>query len=243
MSVDTPGERIKWALEQRGISAAQLGRHLGVTRGAVSQWWGKHGPASPHKKIQQISEYLNLHLDWLVTGRGEPLRENCEIAGSYEPSSANAVDIVGARLVGVAEGEAWRDGAPPYLRDTQQFAFEVRGSSANQTIIPGEYVICVDYRQARPAGPHQGDLVVVKKLRTTEYKIFIARLHYCEHTWELHYESNDSRWRHERPIRLSTDLTRDTFDECHIEIIGCVVGVFRANPHPLRGVIGRAGAG
>jgi transcriptional regulator with XRE-family HTH domain len=115
MSLDTPGERIKWALVQRGISAAQLGRHLGVTRGAVSQWWGKHGPASPHKKIQQISDYLNLRLDWLITGRGEPLRENCEIADSYESSSTNPVDIIGARLVGVAEAKVQSLQRPPSI--------------------------------------------------------------------------------------------------------------------------------
>jgi hypothetical protein len=76
---------------------------------------------------------------------------------------------------------------------------------------PGEYAICVEYRQVRPAGPQQGDLVVVKKRRgMNEHKIFIARLRYRENTWQLSYESNDPRWQQERPIRLSEDLTRDT---------------------------------
>jgi transcriptional regulator with XRE-family HTH domain len=231
--MNTPAERIKWALEQRGISAAELGHHLGVSRSAVSQWFSKRKPTSPLKRIEQVSNFLNLDLLWLLTGHGNPLRENSKKASSIGSGSARAVDIAGALLVGVAEGETWREGNPPKLRDAPRFAFEVRGISTNQTIIPGEYAICVDYRQARPAGPQQEDLVVVKKLRGNEYKIFIGRLHYREKTWELHYESHDPRWQRGRRILLSEDLTRDAIDHCDIEIIGYVLGVFRANPRPL----------
>ena len=242
----TPGEQIKWALEQRGVSAAEFGRQLGVTRSAVSQWWSESNPASPHKRAERISDCLNLNLDWLLTGRGEPLREDGQIAGSGKSGNsgpAEGIDIAGARLVGVAEGEVWREGCHPSIGDTHQFAFEVRGSSADRMINPGEYVICVNYRQARPAGPQPRDIVVAKKRRgATEYKIFIARLHYCEGTWELQYESNNTRWQQERPIRLSKDFTRDTFDQCHVEIVGYVLGALRVNQDPLFDVIGRAAA-
>ncbi|SRR5712691_1138725 len=254
MALDTPGERIKWALKERGISAARLGRHLGLTRGAVSQYWSKRKPIKPHGRIEQIAEFLNLSVEWLLTGRGEPLRESRDNPPSGESVPGNALAILGARLVGVAEGEAWREGGSvgeliaaasqadaaigptvqrPDLAGMPQFAFEVRGSCANQTIHSGEYALCAAYRRVRPAGPHPADLVVVEKRRgTNEYKLFIARLHYRQTTWELHYESNDRRWQQERPIRLSTDLMHDAADDCHIEIVGYVLGVFRANPQP-----------
>jgi hypothetical protein len=77
MAIDAVGRRFRWALRHRGVSAAELGRHLGVTRSAVSQWWATKNPTSPRAKIGQISELLNLSADWLLTGRGEPLHENC----------------------------------------------------------------------------------------------------------------------------------------------------------------------
>jgi hypothetical protein len=33
-------------------------------------------------------------------------------------------------------------------------------------------------------------------------------------------------------MRLSKDLARDTVDNCHVEIIGYILGVFRANHSP-----------
>ena len=230
--METPGERIKWALEQRGLSAAQLARDLGVTRSAVCQWWAKQKPTSPRRKLEQIAERLNLHIDWLLAGQGEPMCKSFEGADFHEPLT-DLLNIACPRIVGVIEGEAWRDGPHPNLCGSCQVAFEVRGSSASSTVHPGEYVICVDYQHIRPAGPHPGDLVVVKKRRgTDEYKIFVARLHYREKSWELHYEFNDLRWQHERPIRLSNDLAHDTIDHSPIEIIGYVLGAFRANPQP-----------
>jgi transcriptional regulator with XRE-family HTH domain len=258
MAIDAVGKRFRWALRHRGVSAAELGRHLGVTRSAVSQWWATKNPTSPRAKIGQISELLNLSADWLLTGRGEPLHENYGSAPSAEFAPTKGPDIAGGYVVGTAEAEAWRETPPtreliapddrgelpvdptqyrPNLAGLRQFLFEVRGSSANQTIHSGEYALCVDYRRMRPAGPQHGDLVVVKKHRgTNEYKIFVARLKYHEHAWELHYESNDPRWRHERPIRLAEDPTYDTVDNGHIEIVGYVFGVFRANPQPMFGV-------
>ena len=208
MALATPGERIRWALKQRGISAAAFARQLGLTRSAVSQWWSKCRPTLPHRRIERIAELLNVDADWLLTGRGSAPHANTNTA-SNEPSPANALDIVGVRLVGIAEGEVWREGAPTpemitaadqydctidqmlhdgKFTDLRPFAFEVRGRSANQTVYPGEYAICVDYRQVRPAGPQPADLVVVKKRRgVNEYKLFVARLRYRENTWELHY--------------------------------------------------------
>ena len=242
---ETPGERIKWALKQRRMSASELARRLGISRAAVSLWWGKQKPASPHKWFVQVSDLLNVRVEWLVTGRGEALRTNQNT--SLGPDDAGtSLDVAGARVIGVAEAEAWREGAATAdavvsarhvgeapLARPRPFAFEVRGTSINQTIASGEYALSVDYRQVRPAGPQHGDLAVVRKRRgRNEQKIFIARLHYRDGGWELHYESHDPRWQQQEPIRLSPQLTRDVNDDGPIDIIGYVFGVFRSNPRP-----------
>ena len=241
----TPGERIKWALGQRGMNASQLARHLGISRAAVALWWDKRKPASPHRRFIQVSDLLNVRVEWLVTGRGEALRTNLDTSPGPD-DAGTSLDVAGARVVGIAEAEAWREGAATpngtlvsarYVGEAplarlRQFAFEVRGTAINQTISPGEYALCVDYRQIRPTGPHQQDLVVVHKRRGNEHKIFVARLHYREHAWELRHESLDPRWQQHGPIRLSPELTRDVGDNGPIEIIGYVFGVFRCNPQP-----------
>ena len=74
------------------------------------------------------------------------------------------------------------------LRGLEQFAVEVRGHVCDQTIPAGSYAICVDYTLSRPGGPVEGDLVVVERRRGEEIKALIARLHFVQGSWELHYE-------------------------------------------------------
>jgi hypothetical protein len=198
----------------------------------VNLWWSKQKRTSPHKRLEQIAEVLSVRAEWLLTGRGEPLQDG-EPAVRHQAEPLEAIDVVGISVVGAVEGEAWREGRPPDLKGLSRFAFEVRGTSANRTIRPGEFVLCVDYRQARAPVPQHKDLVVVKKGRgTSEYKIFVARLHYFASGWELRFESNDPHWQ-ERSIRLSEDLSRDALDGDPIEIIGYVAGVLRADPQPM----------
>ena len=74
------------------------------------------------------------------------------------------------------------------LQGLEQFAVEVRGHVCDQTIPPGSFAVYVDYNLSRPAGPVEGDLVVVEKRRGGEIKALIARLHFVNGAWELHYE-------------------------------------------------------
>ena len=250
----TPGERIKWVLKQRRMSGSELARRLGLTRAAVALWWDPRKPASPYKRLTQVADILNVRVEWLFTGRGEMLLSNQDTAPGLAPAGAS-LDVAGARLIGIAEAEVWREGpsmpaglaralggavapragdAPPApSAPPQQFAVEVHGTSMNQTIAPGEYALCVDYRQFRPAGPQHGDLVVVRKRRGgNEHKIFIARLYFRDHGWELRYESHDPRWQQQAPVRLSPELSRDLGDDGATEIMGYVFGVFRREPKP-----------
>jgi transcriptional regulator with XRE-family HTH domain len=248
--MDTSGKRIKWVLEERQMSAAELARMLDLTRSAVAQWWAKDRPTSPMEHLRKIGELLHVSVHWLHTGEGNPW-----VGIDADPSNLpkGATDLGGARVLGIAEGEVWRAGkslndlflAPLSADDVmipamniagvQQFALEVRGTIANRTIQTGEYVMCMRYSEARFGGPQEGDLVVVEKTRKDgegdERKIMIGRMHFGRSGWEIAFESDDSRW---RPIKLSADLKQDAADHTTIDIFGLVLGIFRRVSRPTQ---------
>jgi hypothetical protein len=117
----------------------------------------------------------------------------------------------------------------PNLINVNQFALEVRGWSANLAADDGEYALCADYQGARPTGLQGGDLVVFEKRRRDEYKVMIARLHFVDNAWELHYQSDHPRWMQRKPVRLSEDRKRDINDPSvqEIEIIAFALGFYR----------------
>jgi len=250
--MDTPAKRIHWAIEQRGVGVRELARRLGVSPGLPSQWWRTAGRAtSPDSHLDQIAEILELNVDWLRYGRGDPFRS---LTDNQQELGA-ALDTNRARIIGVVEGEVWREGismretmvAPDGsgstlqvvsredLQGLEQFAVEVRGHVCDQTIPPGSFAVYVDYNLSRPAGPVEGDLVVVEKRRGGEIKALIARLHFVDGAWELHYESNDPRWQREAPIRLSEDRKRDLADRLSIDIVGHVRSFVSHDPRPRFG--------
>jgi transcriptional regulator with XRE-family HTH domain len=250
--MDTPAKRIQWALEQRGMGVRELARRLGVSPGLPSQWWRTGGRAtSPDSHLDQISEILNANVDWLRYGRGEPFRS---LARNQE-EVGGPLDTNRARIIGIVEGEVWREGismreamtaadndaatlqvvSREDLHGLEQFAVEVRGHVCDQTIPPGSFAVYVDYNLSRPAGPVEGDLVVVEKRRGGEIKALIARLHFDNGAWQLHYESNDPRWQQEKPIRLSEDCKRDVNDGLAIDIVGHVRSLVSQDPRPRFG--------
>ena len=250
--MDTPAKRIHWALEQRGMGVRELARRLGVSPGLPSQWWRTGGRAtSPDSHIDQISEILEVNVDWLRYGRGAPFRSLVR----SQQEVGTTLDTNCARIIGIVEGEVWREGVSMReamaaaesgaatlqvvsredLHGLEQFAVEVRGHVCDQTIPPGSFAVYVDYNLSRPAGPVEGDLVVVEKRRGGEIKALIARLHFINGAWELRYESNDPRWQQEKPIRLSEDRKRDLNDGLPIDIVGHVRSSVSQDPRPRFG--------
>jgi transcriptional regulator with XRE-family HTH domain len=255
--LDTPGKRIRWALKQRKTSAAELGRRLGITRSAVSQWWSEHGATSPLEKLPQIAEELQVYENWLLTGEGEALRERARFP---QGSHANRPDIAQALVVGIVEGEVWREGTlikqqilrqaeisegrgnltipsvpRPDVLGLKQFAFEIRGASCDKIARNGEYAICVDFDSVRPDGLANGDVVALEKRRSErEYKLLICRAQFSGGHWLLSYESDDPRWQNEKPMRLQKqgNRWRDASDHHEIIMLGFVLGVFRTSLLP-----------
>ncbi len=253
--MDTPAKRIQWVREQRGIGVRELARRLGVSPGLPSQWWRRSGRTIlPDKHLDELAEILGANVDWLRYGRGEPFAYGTWARRDQQEVGA-LLGTNRARIIGIVEGEVWREGIPMReamagsgsraqtlhvvsredLQGLEQFAVAVRGHVCDQTIPPGNYAICVDYNRSRPGGPVDGDLVVVEKRRGDEMKALIARLHFIDGAWELHYESNDPRWQHESPIRLAEDRTRDINDEQPVDIVGHVRSFVSHDPQPWFG--------
>jgi transcriptional regulator with XRE-family HTH domain len=62
------GNRIKKAREATGMSQAEMGRRLGVTRSGVSQWENER-TAPTTRNISAIAVLLDVSWEWLTTGR------------------------------------------------------------------------------------------------------------------------------------------------------------------------------
>ena len=152
--MDTPAKRIQWALEQRGMGVRELARRLGVSPGLPSQWWRTGGRAtSPDSHLDQISEILDVNVDWLRYGRGEPFRSLVR----RQQELGATLDTNCARIIGIVEGEVWREGismreamaaadsgamtlqvvSREDLQGLEQFAVEVRGHVCDRRSLRG----------------------------------------------------------------------------------------------------------
>jgi transcriptional regulator with XRE-family HTH domain len=79
-ALDTPGKRVHWALQQRGISGSALATHLGIARQSVNQW-RKYTAALPDRHFHRIAQFLNCSELWLRNGEGPPLKRDLQAGG------------------------------------------------------------------------------------------------------------------------------------------------------------------
>lgn len=66
----TFSERIKLALEAKGINQSELARRLGVTRAAVSVWCSSSAKDLNASNALLIAQELDVDPYWLVFGKG-----------------------------------------------------------------------------------------------------------------------------------------------------------------------------
>jgi len=65
-------QRIVHARNNKGFSQAQLAAMIGVSRGACGQW--ERGVTAPSvMNLSRLAWVLDVHFEWLATGRGEML--------------------------------------------------------------------------------------------------------------------------------------------------------------------------
>ena len=64
-------KRFKLFREFLGLSQKEFADKLGVSQKAISQW-ERGERAIPAVILKELKEHLNLNIDWLLTGEGEP---------------------------------------------------------------------------------------------------------------------------------------------------------------------------
>jgi transcriptional regulator with XRE-family HTH domain len=74
-------DRIKQAREATGMSQAEMGRRLGITRSGVSQWENER-TAPTTRNISAIAILLDVPFEWLTTGR-EGIGDDSAVRGGY----------------------------------------------------------------------------------------------------------------------------------------------------------------
>jgi transcriptional regulator with XRE-family HTH domain len=182
------GQRIFKARTKKGLSQSALGKKLGVTREAVSQWEADVSEPTA-ARLRKLSVILDEGFDFLATGR-----------------SGEHGTVPGVRLWGEVAGGVWaevRDSqdddfqrvpvAPdPRYPASAQYALKVRGNSVNRVAKPGTVVICVDIVEAN-VELRDGDLVWVERRRGDLVETTLKRLRKGAGGAELWPESDDPK--------------------------------------------------
>ena len=180
------GKRIRTARKAKDLSQSKLGKLLGLTRNAVSQWEGDISEPRP-ETLRKLPVILDVGMDWLATGRpsqsevvqGIPYRG--EVAGGVWREITETQDME-FRRVPVAPD-------PSYPIDAQ-YALQVRGNSVNKVAKDGATLHCVDIASSGLELRHN-DLVVVERRRGSLVEATVKRLRKGKDGLELWPESDD----------------------------------------------------
>ena len=68
----TLGQRIKYGLSKSGKTQADLSRYTGIKTATVSQWCSDKVKNLKSDNALNVSRFLGVDYNWLVTGRGSP---------------------------------------------------------------------------------------------------------------------------------------------------------------------------
>ncbi len=113
---------------------------------------------------------------------------------------------------------------PGRYEGREQFAFKVSGTSMDlRRIFPGDFVICVEYFEARK-GFVDGDIVVVERTNGHLIERTVKELILTNGGYELWPRSSDPKWK--APIIVPKKNDHLAEDGTIIEIKGLVIGRF-----------------
>ncbi len=180
------GRRIKDSRLSAGLSKAEVGRRMRLTRQAVTMWEG--GKAEPTAdNLRKLSVILDVGYDWLATGRSEQpgVVLGLELHG----------EVAGGVWIELPENQDMELERVPVAPDSRypvdaQYALRVRGNSVNKTARDGSIVVCVDI-MAAGIEIRDKDLVVVERKRGSIVETTIKRVKKGNGGLELWPESDD----------------------------------------------------
>lgn len=96
-------------LQKYGITSYKVAKEAGVTQTALSNW--KLGKSTPTTKtLQKIADYFGVTLDYLMSGKEEPIKKSSELTTRDERDIAKDVDRIMEKLSSGEAGPASYDG-------------------------------------------------------------------------------------------------------------------------------------
>jgi transcriptional regulator with XRE-family HTH domain len=205
------GERLKKAREEQGLTQEQLGREVGVTRAAISQWEAGQVEATL-SKLGAAAKRLETNLGRLLTG------EEPRPARARGRAPSGAVPAVDGIITEMVDGDGMKSAAaddwwrlpPSVLRNllcnpVGAKIFHMRGASMEPTINRGAYIL-VDVSQNTP---HDGQVYVINN----GISFVVKRLH-------IHRSAKDKQM-----VDLSADSSTHTttLPISRVKIVGLVI--------------------
>ena len=101
--MNTTSERLKYALELRGMKAVDLAKELGLSRASISQWLSSTTKELSAKNALNAAKVLNIDPYWLVFGTGSPdtglSKQEKEIISSLRKLDTESVELA-EKLIG-----------------------------------------------------------------------------------------------------------------------------------------------
>lgn len=82
-------KRLQTVLDIEHITASQLADALGIQRGGVSHLLSGRNKPSYDFLERMLRKYPNISAEWLITGKGKPIREDSQ----HSPSSNSSISL------------------------------------------------------------------------------------------------------------------------------------------------------
>lgn len=147
------GERIRQRRKELKLSQEALGKIVGVTKGAVSQWESNPKASLAGENLLGTARALKVSPDWLLTGRGSPDTASGSGMQNIEPIETPSSAVP---LISWVQAGHWTEAVDPYSpgdaveylpcptsHGPHTFALTVRGVSMEPKFQDGD-VIYVD---------------------------------------------------------------------------------------------------
>ncbi|RDE82776.1 helix-turn-helix transcriptional regulator [Haemophilus parahaemolyticus] len=209
--METLAQRLKFVMDEQGISQNALARMIGVTQPSIKKVL--NGDTLNPKYILEIADALNVSPEWLKTGKGDTPDFSKEVEDEEENGHLVRVEVLdvyasagnGEFLTGDLAGDIQAvEFASEYFYNLFQRASEkgmaivnVKGDSMEPTLSSGD-LLFVDTTRTYYQGDGLyvfsfGDSLYVKRLQRAGYKLLVLSDNKFYDTWDVN-ESNEDQF-------------------------------------------------
>lgn len=209
--METLAQRLKFVMDEQGISQNALARMIGVTQPSIKKVLD--GNTLNPKNILEIAKALNVSPEWLKTGKGDTPDFSEEVEDEEENGHLVRVEVLdvyasagnGEFLTGDLAGDIQAvEFASEYFYNLFQRASEkgmaivnVKGDSMEPTLSSGD-LLFVDTTRTYYQGDGLyvfsfGDSLYVKRLQRAGYKLLVLSDNKFYDTWDVN-ESNEDQF-------------------------------------------------